>query len=63
MRCGEKNYAGRKSHSPHEVRKKNHFGTGYCLKLLHHKGNSTTKEKEQGHWGSGELQGWLETGS
>jgi hypothetical protein len=29
-RRGKKNYAGGENHSPHQLRKRSHFGTKYC---------------------------------
>ena len=43
-----------KNHFPHYLRKRSHFGTGYCK-------GPPTEEKEKDQCGSGGLQAWPET--
>ena len=52
----KKNYAGSENHSPHQLRKKSHFGTEYC------KAPSPRKWKGKSMGISG-LQAWPDIGS
>jgi hypothetical protein len=50
------NYAGSENHSPHQLRKRSHFGTEYRKAPPPRKGKETSM-------GIKRLQAWLETGS
>ena len=52
----KKKYAGSESHSPHQLRKRSHFGT------KHRKAPPPRKERKN-KWVSRGLQAWPETGS
>ena len=51
-----KNYAGSENHSPHQLRKRSHFGTEY-------RKAPPPREGKENQWGSRGLQAWPEPGS
>ena len=47
-RRGKQNYVGSENHSPHQLRKRSHFGTGYRKKLPPER-KQKIKWEQEGH--------------